>query len=295
MSEVINILNNFFPTDISKLILRISDKSEHQEKFVKCLEKIEFQSYMILYKTITHHCKRWNNQYNKILITKYILDPDKVLSTLHNCNCCHRHQTRKPESIENHQDFHVLNHVKHIQINTNDSYKCKCKCRRFARLIVRCYMFSDNDLITQERYFAHSLIMTNLGLLSTMSRNIELSISGIDNRNPNFSHLYDSYSVIMLSYSNRIRMLINELMMHITELPEVSIVEDFAINELYISRLNESMILHDYLSMNNDINIYNEMIHENEYLHGYDYPEDEDNMSDSEYETSYDYSDDSMS
>ena len=291
MSETINVLNNFFPTDISKLILHISDKAEHKQKFDKCIEKIEFQSYVILYKTLLNQCKRWSNQYNKILITKYIPEPDKVLSTLYNCTCCHRHQSMKPESIENHQDFHVLDHVKYISRTTTD--KCKCICRQFARFIIRCYMFSDNDLIRQERYFAHSIITTNLELLSTMSRNVELSISGIDSRNQNISHLYETYSMIMSSQSNRIRTLINELMMHITELPEVSIAEDFTIDDLYISRLDSSMMLVEYLDMNNDTNIYNEMMYENEYLYEHDYPEGDTEMYESE--NDYDYSDDSMS
>ena len=99
--------------------------------------------------------------------------------------------------------------------------------------------------------------------------------------------------MIMSSQSNRIRTLINELMMHITELPEVSIAEDFTIDDLYISRLDSSMMLVEYLDMNNDTNIYNEMMYENEYLYEHDYPEGDTEMYESE--NDYDYSDDSMS
>ncbi len=97
----------------------------------------------------------WQNESNMLL---YLPDISHILYNLHNCNCCERHQRKKPNSYwkfvnqENLDQINIMNDSYdeyddeydyddeyHDEYDENDLNKsnCKCTCRQMIRMIYR--------------------------------------------------------------------------------------------------------------------------------------------------------------
>lgn len=241
--EIINILDTFFPTDISKFILEKMDKDVHRDKLSTCLENVKLHSLLINHNKITNMFKRWNIIHNKNIIKSYFPDVNETLRILNTCNCCERHQVNKPTSLQSHPNTFCLLRTKLL---SNRKNSCECKCRRLSRLILKYLLYSDNDTIKHERYYIHSTVKSYIYNLSRLIKHIENDISGIDHTNNKFSHTYQTYTDIITSERARIEEKIYQLGMHINEIPEIVIPEDSLIND-YMIELDNTTLLNDYL------------------------------------------------
>lgn len=243
MTEIINILDTFFPTDISKFILEKADKDVHRDKLSKCLEHVKLHSLLINYNKINNMFKRWNIIHNKNIIKSYFPDVDETLLILNTCKCCERHNINKPTSLQSHSDTFCLSRIKLLN---NKKNSCECKCRRLSRLILKYLLNNDEDVIKHERYYIHSTVKSDIYKLNRLIKHIENDISGIDHTNSRFSHTYQTYIYIITSERTRVEEIIHYLVMHIHELPEVVIPEDNLLND-YIIELDNITLLNDYM------------------------------------------------
>ena len=280
MTEIINILDTFFPTDISKFILEKVDKDVHRDKLNKCLEHVKLRSLLINHNKISKMFKRWNMMYNKNIIKSYFPDIDETLRILKTCNCCERHNVNKPSSLQSHSNTFCLTEMKLLIIIKNN---CECQCRRLSRLILKYLLNNDEDVIRHERYYIHSTIKSDIYNLNRLVKHIEDDISGIDNTDNRFSHTYQTYINIITNERMNIEAKMYHLDMHIHEIPEIVIPEDSLIND-YIIELNRITLLNDYMKET-----------QNDYI---DYPsrsEHFEEWSTSDEDDEMEYSDDSMS
>jgi len=243
MTEIINILNNFFPTDISKFILQKVDKDVHKENLYKCLEYIKLYSILIQSTKISKMFKRWNVIHNQNVINSYFPDIDETLRILNMCNCCERHKVNKPSSLQSDSDTFCLSRMKLINVK---KIGCDCKCRRLSRLILKYMLNNEDDIIRHERYYLHSTIKTNILNIKNLVHYIENDISGIDCTTNMFSHTYNTYINIISSEKSRIEENIRYLDLHIRELHEISLPEDLSIGD-YLIELNQVTMLNEYL------------------------------------------------
>lgn len=267
MTEIINILDTFFPTDISKFILEKVDKDVHREKLDSCLEHVKLYSLLINHNKISSMFKRWNVVYNKNIIKTYFPDVEETLRMLNTCNCCERHKTDKPTSL---CSTFCLTSTKLLNTNKNS---CECKCRRLARLLLKYLMSNEEDIIKHERYYIHSMIKTDLHKLKLLTKHIENDISGIDHTYDRFSNTYQTYMDVITSEKNRIEGQIQYLSLHIQELREIVLPEDVMVSE-YLIELDNNTMLNEYMRVS-----------QSDYI---DYPSGTDDME-------LDYSDDSIS
>lgn len=267
MTEIINILDTFFPTDISKFILEKVDKDIHRDKLSSCLEHVKLHSLLMNHNKISNMFKRWNIVYNKNIIKTYFPDVEETLRVLNTCNCCERHKTDRPTSL--YSTFCLVG-VKLLNINKNS---CECKCRRLARLLVKYLMSNEGDIIKHERYYIHSMIKTDIHKLNILVKHIENDISGIDHTHERFSNTYQTYVDIITSEKNRIEGQIQYLSLHIHEIPEIVLPEDVLISD-YLIELDNITMLNEYMRES-----------QSDYI---DYPSSTDDME-------LDYSDDSVS
>jgi len=243
MSEIINILDDFFPTDISKLILEKVDKDVHRDKLSKCFEHIKIRSLLINYDKISKMVKNWNMIYNKNIIKVYFPDINETLGILNTCNCCERHRINKPIALCSASDTYCLTRLK---ILNNRKNGCECKCRKLSRLIIKSILCNEEDIIKHQRYFMHSSIKSDILNIEKLVKHIEYDISGIDCTSNDFSHTYNTY-IDMISYEkNRVEGLIFYLKMHIQEIPEIILPEDAIISE-YMIDLDETTLLNEYM------------------------------------------------
>lgn len=275
MTEIINILDTFFPTDISKFILEKVDKDVHLDKLSKCLESVKLHSLLITHNKISNMIKRWNMIHNKNIIKSYFPDVDETLRILNTCNCCERHNTNKPSSLQSHPGTFCLTGTKVLNDRRNS---CECKCRRLARIICKCLLNNEEDVIKHERYHIHSIIKYELYKLDNLVKHIEIDISRIDHTDNRYSHTYQTYIDIITSERIRIEEMIYYLGMHIHEMPEIIIHEDSLIND-YIIEIDTIVLLHEYMNET-----------QNDYI---DYPSRSDYSDDEDEEM--EYSEDSMS
>lgn len=280
MTEIINILDTFFPTDISKFILEKVDKDVHRDKLSKCLEHVKLHSLLINHNKISNMFKRWNMIHNKHIIKSYFPDVDETLRILNTCKCCERHNVNKPKSLQSHPDTFCLTRIKLLNDKKNS---CECKCRRLSRLILKYVLNNDEDVIKHERYYIHSKVKSDIYNLSRLIKHIENDISGIDNTTSRFSYTYQTYIDIITSERTRIEETIYYLDMHIHEMSEVVIPEDSLLND-YIIEIDNITLLNDY--MKETQNDYIDYPSRSEYSEGWSSNDEDEEME---------YSEDSMS
>jgi hypothetical protein len=95
-----------------------------------------------------------NHSYSSFphLLSDFVNDHEYMLSILHTCKCCPRHQNRRP--------FSTINHLTNLNYNPqlrcgyccccSAGYpcefknKCLCRCRKHARDLCRSFMLSNS-------------------------------------------------------------------------------------------------------------------------------------------------------
>lgn len=90
--------------------------------------------------TITHTTNNVIHIIYQMFDTIPGLDWHQKLFFLNNCNCCKRHQIKKPYIFKPWVDTHFT-------IDNNHDDNCTCKCRHAARMICRQCPDNDTDIV----------------------------------------------------------------------------------------------------------------------------------------------------
>ena len=158
-------INKFIRNAPENVVLNIF-KYYHMFTFSSTLNQIpvkgtlmRMENYQNLPGSLDSPYLSWQNESNMLL---YLPDISHILYNLHNCNCCKRHQSKKPSSYwkfvnqENLDQINIMNDSDdeydyyddyHDEYNNeyNDEYddndlnknNCKCTCRQMIRMIYR--------------------------------------------------------------------------------------------------------------------------------------------------------------
>lgn len=188
MNETIKVLNLYFPTDISKIILQMADHAEHAEKYENVFNDLKIDQlhriYHELQETITYKSTLREYSVNNICITQ--LQPDinvnefvlnrmsqyaTIANTLHilsKCECCPRHKENKPITVHANPDTYLttldeskntfnpgLSRDKNRFNKNGEVYYCMCSCRKLARMMMLAYK-SHFDL--KSAYYRRTLL-----------------------------------------------------------------------------------------------------------------------------------------
>ena len=81
--------------------------------------------------------KNENIQYYNILYNN-LDDPYHIITHLSKCNCCSRHNSNIPKTINDTNYLNFINNYDYTQMN-NDSHECSCTCRHGCRLVHRLF------------------------------------------------------------------------------------------------------------------------------------------------------------
>jgi len=141
-----------FPTDLAKLILQISNHSEHNDKLELCLgsiqAKIFSQNYLRfsdkLRETGMERCDKIKREYPDI---------QQALTILSKCSCCIIHNSYKPKS------FQFLDACEYriccSPPKSKTKKSCDCSCRHVARSLIRAHTYTDIEHIEDNRHLLH--------------------------------------------------------------------------------------------------------------------------------------------
>jgi hypothetical protein len=193
----LSILNQYFPTDISKMILEMKDKSEHYDKMIKIFIPMQIKSIISFHDQLLRYIYHNYNQYeddNYIhdidyftikQMEKFSMDNSEcigyILKILSYCDCCMRHKHNKPNGIYSnkktydlwfdedddkkyiHYDENNDDHDHKHKTSTPSSCSCECSCRNISRHLLRSYHNIYNPSI-----FNSSVYHERFHLLSTL-------------------------------------------------------------------------------------------------------------------------------
>ena len=132
------------PDEIIREILIIKDLHIQHLKFKQTLKKVPL---FAMFKKINrlkniHKHKQKNNNYDPIedtiLQNTTAIEREQMIIILNTCDCCDRHQMKKP-SIEQ----YLCGFVPHYPQSTYQQHNCNCICRSMCRHICR----AQNDEI----------------------------------------------------------------------------------------------------------------------------------------------------
>lgn len=109
---------------------------EHREKFTPVKKELELESVMNRINRTRNDWERTPDYerplYSRLLIEEFT-EPEEALDTLNNCNCCERHQTKKPRSAENSGGYNPFIPGAFAQLD----YSCECECRHTSRMLYK--------------------------------------------------------------------------------------------------------------------------------------------------------------
>ena len=132
------------PSELNTLIFEMNP--EHREKFDSLVDELKLTA-------AKKRCARIGKIYESSAPTDTyedclydnISDPDVVLEGLSKCNCCSRHASKKPRSINNSGDY-----TGYQSINFLRDLTCQCDCRHNSRFIYHTFVvhrdeFNESD------------------------------------------------------------------------------------------------------------------------------------------------------
>lgn len=183
MDQTQTILNYYFPTDISNMILRMVYQAEHEEHFAPVLHGIQMEKIQQVYETLNEHMSKYsvireycvngtsiiqrqpNINLNE-LVLKLLSEHspiEHILQLVNNCSCCVRHSHNKPCDIHipYKMSFDPYSPIKYQnkykQKNQNGNGYCHCKCRKIARMILIAY----HDLFHMDSLYYRTILLHN--------------------------------------------------------------------------------------------------------------------------------------
>jgi len=162
----LSILNQHFPTDISKMILEMKDKSEHYERFQKLIIPMQIKSIINYHEKLLQYLYQNHDQFYVYNIDYYIIKNMEhfsmdnsncigyILKILSYCDCCEKHTNNKPTGLFCNKNTYELyfdeeDDKKYIHFDeyndeheyqrTNNICKHNCLCRHISRGLLRSY------------------------------------------------------------------------------------------------------------------------------------------------------------
>tara|TARA_B110000483_G_C17661887_1_gene338413 strand:+ start:41 stop:475 length:435 start_codon:yes stop_codon:yes gene_type:complete len=136
------------PDELIREILIIKDQHEQHFKFKQTLKKVPL---FAMFKKINRLQNIYDNKQNNnefetmediILQNTTVIEREQMIITLNTCNCCDRHQKKKP-SLEQYLTGFIPEYPS--SSNNNQQYNCICRCRNISRDICR----AQNDEIME--------------------------------------------------------------------------------------------------------------------------------------------------
>lgn len=113
----------------------------HELKY--CLDAIKIKGCV---SRINHITNIWlkeqkNNEYSKSYVTilhNNLDDPLHIITHLSKCNCCARHMTNIPTTLNDPCYLNFINNHDYTEMN-QDTHECNCTCRHECRIIHRIF------------------------------------------------------------------------------------------------------------------------------------------------------------
>lgn len=124
-------LQKYFPDDICNIIDEYVSSSEHYDKFKDSL-----------------YCIQMRKLSQDIWDYPLLKNPNNIIKQLYKCNCCKRHQEKKPDDIHCFNINYYL-HFWNDYIYNEHHYLCSCSCRQTIRYIIRKY---NKQTIMYQKY-----------------------------------------------------------------------------------------------------------------------------------------------
>ena len=124
-----------FPDDIlNNILFRYYKKWFYYHYYLTFFYHLQYYSY---YKKFKHISKIYKNQDNDNYISWFSLlknnfttqQSNNFIKQLYQCNCCKKHQSKKPKNVNDNFNFPMSQEDK--------DYSCKCNCRHLSRFLCR--------------------------------------------------------------------------------------------------------------------------------------------------------------
>jgi hypothetical protein len=148
-----SLMLDLFPNDVRNLIYEMNP--EHRELFNSFKSELELKGVNSRLETLYNHYYTEDDDSLAIVFRRLLDDPNYVIQKLRTCECCSRHENKKPISLSDRGNYDS-NASPYTVIETPGGFvhmikkTCECSCRQYSRLIFDA--FDDNS-----RYFTNHL------------------------------------------------------------------------------------------------------------------------------------------
>lgn len=128
-----NMKINEFPDDIlNNILFRYYKKGSYYHYSLNFFYHIQYYSYCKKY-ILKIYKNQDGDNYMPLLKNNFTTQQSiNFIKQLYHCNCCRRHQSKKPTNVNDNFNF---------PLNTEDKdYPCKCNCRQLSRFLCRIHV-----------------------------------------------------------------------------------------------------------------------------------------------------------
>ena len=146
------------PKNVKLIIINFYYRFYHNSTFYNTLQQIPVKGTIMRMNNYTKLPESSDSPYlawqNRINMITYLPDVADILFKLQNCNCCKRHQIRKPETYwkfinqANLDNIKIMNENYDYEDEEDEEYEeyleCHCICRQMKRFIYRYHPHSIN-------------------------------------------------------------------------------------------------------------------------------------------------------
>jgi hypothetical protein len=107
---------------------------EHREMFNSFKSELELKGVTSRLERVKHYYTNEDNSLT-ILFRRLLDDPNYVIQKLRTCECCSRHETKKPISLSDRGNYDpdTLPIYTEMEIPGGFVQTCKCPCRHYSR------------------------------------------------------------------------------------------------------------------------------------------------------------------
>ena len=194
-----NILNSFFPREISNMIENIVDHSNHYDKYKFVLHEARIAAIILMYERSYHEFTASNYSYLHDWDKTNFFDPQHALNILSTCTCCERHMKNRPPHLSTNIN---MCRIHSIQITEGKQSECKCMCRQISRQLVRSFAYNDTMAEEDFRYLSHNAFMKQKQELLYMYKSLDCVRQKIQKSITTLNDMRNKNNIDSLTYNS---------------------------------------------------------------------------------------------
>lgn len=149
------VLRQYFPDDLAKLICHKKYKSEHYDALEECHDQIEVRTLLQKYKDVQEEMEEQGYvvEEQDERLKKTFPHLQALLNTLKKCKCCNIHSMYKPMSATfmDACEYRICCSPPREKVMKS----CTCACRHMARRMTRVHTYTELEYIEDDRHILH--------------------------------------------------------------------------------------------------------------------------------------------